>query len=598
MTDTHPQVAAVPANAQSYAIQKQQQSQTQEIATEPALEVVAAAPELQSVIEADETIAVTTTADTTDTATTVSTSTSRSDIASSSQFSSTPSRLSIAFQRISNGCGLCFHPLRNNNPTDYHALVVTPSDEDAPLPGQDYDHHTYGSEPVPITEDVKGDLHHQHQHDGVLGASSSMDHHLLSAQGAEKERSHNETQEMTEVVTSTEYDEITVEPQQTLAEEIVVLDKSLQESSSSLDTQLQQQAATPVPEVATVVSKAVETSVVLPSSLPTSPTQTRSSPFAKFAKRSSSMSSPSSPSPASLSPTSSSPSSSAQSSPLLGRLGRFAKKIRSNDTDSPLSATRSKRQSKIESSSAKANAPVVRAQEQEQVVPSVENISTAPIPEDLTPAKQAPHNVHVEVQETVLSDDDDESDDVDDNDNDSGKMAVRQEAWSAMPPLPTFQQQQQRMKHKRRGSLALDSAVLQTLPVTIPGQSQSPMQSNLAQPHTWTHSESTTLHTADASTGSGQSLSILTKTTRASTMDSSEVGSVNSRNSGSNDGARDSQKDSIDGKKRRKSVLKKLGKMININKEGKPDKKEKRVSRQESLLLSSPIEADEHEIKL
>lgn len=81
-------------------------------------------------------------------------------------------------------------------------------------------------------------------------------------------------------------------------------------------------------------------------------------------------------------------------------------------------------------------------------------------------------------------------------------------------------------------------------------------------------------------------------------MDSSEVGSVNSRTSAGNDRANDGQKD-IDGKKRKKSVLKKFSKMINnINKDGKPDKKERRVSQQESLLMESPIEADEHENSL
>lgn len=296
---------------------------------------------------------------------------------------------------------------------------------------------------------------------------------------------------------------------------------------------------------------------------PVSPVPIRANgTFAKITKRSTSSSAVSA--SAATSPTT---SSSTPSSPLLERLGRFAKIIRHSETTSAV-------QSKVES--LKVSAPLT--------IEVPVTVPKAKVESEASSKVSAQQDIHVDIQEAVLT----------------GNRVVEAKeetissieettttTWTnATPPLPPQPQQQQ--TYNRRDSLALDStaamhaAVPKSQPVAIPGQSQLI--------HPWTHSP-TTLHQKDASSSSNPSLS---RTGRTSTIGSTLEG-------GSEAGSADSgNKEASKVSKRRKSVLKKLGKIINnmnTNRRNSGDSKEnraeKRMSRQGSQTMESPIEADE-----
>ncbi|KAF9281913.1 hypothetical protein BGZ68_006315 [Mortierella alpina] len=466
------------------------------------------------------------------------------------------SRLSLAFKRIS--CGLCFHPLKNNGATDYHALVHTPTEEEAPILGQEYDYHHSdiegGPGPVIMTEDSKGE-----HYDTTEGASSSVSHHQ------EGSALHKESKAIAygqQEVTSAVFEE-TIILEGPTAEEVsqqnhstaTAVERSISEAATAAASKDVEKKATPAVAIPTASAKVVlDTPLASPSGTPST---TRSKPFAKLKRRSTTSS------PAATS-VPSSPTSSSNNSPLLERLGRFAKLMRSNETSSSTTTTTSTSNSSIQTK-------------------VVESLQVGQAPEkQVTVASVTSSPVAVDIKDTAP---------------DTQANPKEQQPSSTVPPLP---------RHARRGSLALDTQVLKSQPVAIPGQSQevstpvsAALSATLVQNHTWTHSDSPTLHQNDASASSGRSLTLLTRTGRASTMDSvktiegnsSEAGSLGS--SGKDGSFLKDGKDSKDDKKqRRKSVLKKLGKMINGDR--KKEKAEKRLSQQGSMTLQSPIEAEEN----
>ncbi|GJJ67894.1 hypothetical protein EMPS_00240 [Entomortierella parvispora] len=490
------------------------------------------------------------------------------------------SRLSMAFHKIS--CGLCFHPLKNNSGVDYHQLVHTPTEEDGPFFGQDSD---CPGNNIDGTVVMPRDILHDNK-------ESTADHHLAEASGSatRAESSHLESKERTQVhdqvqedeppavlrenVIPTFVEEFTVDedPLET-SEEITVLSRDVAEEPTATATLavVQEQEEPTV----TASPRAITTNVVTPVASPTSsPARSRAAgAFAKLTKRSSPSATPT---PAS---NSSSPTSSVSSSPLLERLGRFAKVIRPSDTTTSSFQTTS---SSLSTSSQK-------------VVESLEIASR--ITSDQT---------HVQETAKVVT----VSSPVEVEKKNEGAQVQWTHATPPLPPAPVQQQQQQQQQpHQisqvnKRHSLVLDTAAsflnsTSTSPVPIPGQ--SPI-------HPWT-THSPTLHQNDASvasqvthTGSGSvnSTRSLSRVGRASTLDSTLEGTpgsdAGSLSSSTKEGSAPNSQGAGEGfmsktTKRRKNVMKKLGKIINnINtKEGKEAKASKRSSRQGSMTLDSPL---------
>ncbi|KAI7822975.1 hypothetical protein BC939DRAFT_477411 [Gamsiella multidivaricata] len=444
------------------------------------------------------------------------TSTSTEPEAAATTAPAKPSRLSLAFQKIS--CGLCFHPLKNNNATDYHALVVTPTDEDGPGFGQDY-HDTDHSAPAHITEDFKGD------HSVHAGASSSTDHHLSALGEAE-----NKSKAAEEEVTSTIIEEITIvegsSAQVPRIEEVV--QETIIDRQVPRDT-VQEESSLAVPGAGKNNKS---------SSASSSPATSRVGKFAKLAKRSSSTSNVTR------------SSSNGPSSPLLGRLGRLAKNIRTNNTTSST-------QSKVESLKI-AEEPTVNQPEMSTTKPDNAIAAIA--------LQTSPKDLQVDFHETVMSDDD--NDDDDEPNNLHALMEEPQELKTAVMPFDS--------------SAPVD--VPESLAIKIPGQ-PSP-SANWAQ--------SPTLHQNDASASTSSPSHFLTKAGRSSTAGSTVGGASETASLGSSDKNSGVGLNEVEGgkfqNKRRPSVLKKIGKIMKNSNE---KRKEKRMSRQNSSAMTSPIEADE-----
>ncbi|KAG0353037.1 hypothetical protein BG005_007604 [Podila minutissima] len=459
-----------------------------------------------------------------------------------------PSRLSTAFKRISNGCGLCIHPFRNSGPTDYHALVHTPTDE---TPGVYQD--PYNVAPVSVPEPKSGN--YKDEVDVAGSSAAAADHY--SEIHYHRETKVDESQNMQPHEQQDQFtfvEEITV---MSSANDDVVEDDTKEEE---IEAHIQVEEAADIER--TVVEDTLVKTTAIASHASTTFEETSASPvspvspipirtngtFAKFTKRSTSSSA------VSPSGATSSTSPSTPSSPLLERLGRFAKIIRPSETSS---STQSKIESLKVSATPTVQVPVVAKAE----VESVESSKTS-VQKD-----------HVEIQETVL----DEVVEVKVETASSIEETSTTTWTNATSPPPQPQQQT-----SDRRDLLVDTAVLvpKSQPVAVPGQSQ--------QIHPWTHSP-TTLHQNDASSSSNPSLS---RTGRTSTIDSTLEGS---------EGSVDSGKEASKVTKRRKSVLKKLGKIINnmnTNRRNSSDSKEGRVerrrSRHGSQTMESPIEADEN----
>ncbi|KAF9563745.1 hypothetical protein EC968_004772 [Mortierella alpina] len=576
MTNSHSQGA----DAQSQPLQPPTtQSTASEAEIIPQDAIVTSKPEPalepdhedEPVLETEEVFFVTSTSGSDPTLASTAVATEMADTSAESK----PSRLSLAFKRIS--CGLCFHPLKNNGATDYHALVVTPTEEDGPILGQEYDyqHHNDvegGPGPMMITEDAKGEHYYTTE-----GASSSVSHHHEgSVPHKEAKVIEYGQQEMTSAV----------------FEETIILDGPTEENSQHKDSMTAQEVVLvrSVPEAATTAAEVVEKQTTPAVAIPTTsvrvvldtplaspsetPSTTRSKPFAKL-KRRSTTSSPA------ASSVPSSPTSSSTNSPLLERLGRFAKLMRPSETNSSTTTTtttstsNSSIQTKVVESLQVGQAP------EKQV--TVTSVTSSPVVASTTDDKHIAADTQVNQKETIATK--------------AADTPTEQQLSSSVPPLP---------RHARRGSLALDTQVLKSQPVAIPGQAQevstpvsAALSATLVQSHMWMHSESPTLHQNDASASSGRSLTLLTRTGRASTMDSVKTIEGNSSEAGSlgssgKDGSflKDGKESKDDKKQRRKSVLKKLGKMINGDR--KKEKAEKRLSQQGSMTMQSPLEAEEN----
>ncbi|KAG0372859.1 hypothetical protein BGX24_012476 [Mortierella sp. AD032] len=522
-----------------------------------------------------------------------------------------PSRLSLAFAKISGGCGLCFSPLKGGNSTDYHNLIETPTDEDEPHLIPHHDGHDGGSSvAVVITEDYKGE--HSGQHDGdVIVASSSTDSHYLHRTAATEEV-HEEVKSRdmtaTAAVGDAVFEEVTtvIEEHNVIAQqegqqqvgmqevqystlivdapqffEEIVEDVVVDDSTLPIAAAAVVEAIPPVEETVAAVAAAPSPAPVVPEavSVPASPATGRSKSFAKLTKSKRSSSG---------SPKTSSPSSApGVTSPLMERLGRFAKIIRPSETSSSIN-------SKVESLKVSAASSTHGA-----------------------PATVAAAVITAEPeQETAVS-----SDEI------LKQLAVPSVRSDAIPSLAPQPQQQ----NSRRNSLAVDTLVANngttttTTTTTTMTTNTTSSSSPVAIPSSWANSP-TTLHQNDASTAnsnSDHSLS-LSRAGRASTMDSateaggSEVGSINSNSNKSNSNDHIASlatspptigQDGVPVKSnRRKSVLKKLGKIMNtmntnsrknsmdgnVSRKSSMDKNEKRNSRHGSLTLASPLESEEH----
>ncbi|KAG0297667.1 hypothetical protein BGZ96_005331 [Linnemannia gamsii] len=512
------------------------------------------------------------------------------------------SRLSLAFKKISGGCGLCFSPLKNG-PTDYHNLVETPTDEDEPhrlLPDGSHDNSGNASAPLVITDDYK----REHSTEGEIAiASSSTDSHYLHRDEVHEEvksrdlavveeftttvmEEHNivmsdERQpEMQEVQFSTQIIDATSAPAtfvEEIVEDIVVDDSSLPIVAAAVVVEATSpKAEEPVAAVTAVPTPASAQPVS--ASLPASPATTRSSKsFSKKLskpKRSPSASPATSTSNSSSSLSASSPTA---TSPLRERLNRFAKIIRPSETNSSI-------HSKVESLKV-STAPSTPAVVEEAVIataitaePEEVIISKTTTTVPLTPVSP----VHKEFSVPSLRSD-------------------------ATPPLPP---QPQQHNNNRRNSLAVDTLVANNKTTTTTTTTHTTTTTApVAIPSSWSHSP-TTLHQRDASTANSTSGQSLSRNGRASTMDSAtEVGSLSSNSNSNSNEQLSSIATSAPGKdglkaNRRKSVLKKLGKIINTmntnNRKGSMDsaksaeKNEKRTSRQGSMTLTSPLESEEN----
>ncbi|KAG0306746.1 hypothetical protein BGZ97_000630 [Linnemannia gamsii] len=489
------------------------------------------------------------------------------------------SRLSLAFKKISGGCGLCFSPLK---PTDYHNLVETPADEDEPhnlLPDGSHDNGGNASVPVVITDDYK----REHSTEGEVAiASSSTDSHYLHQREEIHEvksrdlavveeftttvmEEHNivmsdERQpEMQEVQFSTQIIDAPATFVEEIVEDIVVDDSTIPVVAAAVVEATSSKAEEPSATVSTPAPAQPESA-----SLPVSPATTRSSrTFSK--KLSKPKRSPSATPATSTSNSSSSlsPSSPTGSSPLRERLGRFAKIIRHSETNSSI-------HSKVESLKV-STAPSTPAVIEEAVIataitaePEEEVISKKTTTVPLTPVSPVLKELSV--------------------------PSLRSDATPPLPPQP------QQHNNNRRNSLAVDTLVANNTTHTT--------SAPVAIPSSWSHSP-TTLHQRDASAANS-------RTGRSSTMDSTtEVGSLSSNsNSNSNEQLSSIATSAPTGKdglkaNRRKSVLKKLGKIINTmntnsrkssmdSAKSSTEKNEKRMSRQGSLTLTSPLESEEN----
>ncbi|KAF8987404.1 hypothetical protein BGZ52_004722 [Haplosporangium bisporale] len=485
--------------------------------------------------------------------------------AASASATAKTSRLSTAFKRISNGCGLCIHPFRNSGPTDYHALVHTPTDETPETFLNSYDVAPI-SVPEPKSGNSKDEMDIAGSSAAVVDNYSEIHYHRETKVDESQDVHQGEQQDQFTFV-----EEITV--MSSANDDVVANNTKAEEEDEAQIERLEETVnivertvadeETAVETAGAAITSSDSTAIEETSLSPVSPAPVRTNgTFAKFTKRSTSSSAVSA-----SAATSSTTSSSTPSSPLLERLGRFAKIIRPSETTSSSL-------SKVES--LKVSAPLTT--EAPVTVPKAEVESKA------SSKISAQPDIHVDIQEAVLTD--------------SRVVEAKEETissieetttttWTnATPPLPPQPQQQQ--TYNRRDSLALDStaakhtALPRSQPMAIPGQSQLI--------HPWTHSP-TTLHQKDASSSSNPSL---VRTGRTSTIDSTLEG-------GSEAGSADSgNKEASKVTKRRKSVLKKLSKIINnmnTNRRNSGDSKEsraeKRISRQGSQTMESPIEADE-----
>lgn len=447
---------------------------------------------------------------------------------------------------------------------DYHALVHTPTDETP-----ETFHNSHDVAPVSVPEPKSGNYKDEMD---IAGSSAAAEDHYNEIH-YHRETKVDESQDVHQREQQDQFafvEEITV---MSSANDDVVENHAEAEEEAKAHTERLEETVDIIERTAAVEETAVETTgAAITSSDSTSVKETFVSPvspipirangaFAKFTKR------PTSSSAVSASAATSSTNSSTPSSPLLERLGRFAKIIRPSETTSSI-------QSKVES--LKVSTPLT--------IEVPVTVPKADVESEASSKVSAQQDIHVDIQETMLTGN--RAVEAKEETNSSIEETTTTTWKNATPPLPPQPQQQQ--TYNRRDSSALNStaamhaAVPKSQPVAIPEQSQLI--------HPWTHSP-TTLHQKDASSSSNPSLS---RTGRTSTIDSTLEG-------GSEAGSADSgNKEASKVTKRRKSVLKKLGKIINnmnTNRRNSGDSKEsraeKRISRQGSQTLESPIEADE-----
>ncbi|KAF9930341.1 hypothetical protein FBU30_000614 [Linnemannia zychae] len=534
------------------------------------------------------------------------------------------SRLSLAFRKISGGCGLCFSPLKGGNSTDYHNFVDTPTDEEEPFYPDE--HHGGSSIPVVISEDYKG----EHSGGEIAIASSSTESHYLHRS---TEEIHEEVKIRDLAISEAVYEEVSTtvvdeqnpivheEQQHTILERVpemeeiqfstqiinapatfveeIVEDVVIDDSKPPIASAAVVETIRPeVETIAAIVSMPLPPVVPKPVSIPTSPTTTRS----PFTKRSKSKRSPSS----SRTPSS---ASSPTTSPILERLGRFAKIIRTSDTHSSISSkVESLKISTAPSTPAEettiiAPGSVVTAEPEQEIasIQIIKNDRNVPVDAIPTPAHTAPLTPVSPLSTEPVT-------------KQLSVTSIRSDATPSLAPQPQQQASNNITTYNsRRNSLAVDTLIANTTassisaPVVTPGVASS-----------WSHSP-TTLHHHDASTANSSAGHSISITGRASTADSSateaggsEVGSLNSNDQLSSLAAATpivaSGKEGEIKTNRKKSVVKKLGKFINTmnintrknsmdkdnSHSAKRDKHEKRLSRQGSLPLTSPMEAEEN----
>ncbi|KAF9405640.1 hypothetical protein BGZ94_003431 [Podila epigama] len=536
-----------------------------------------------------------------------------------------PSRLSAAFKKISNGCGLCIHPFRNSGPSDYRALVHTPTDEE---PETGLDAHSTAPELKTHDKDVNiasssvatadhtNDDHRLRQSETkVESSSTSYDVHdsyevHVQVQQQQQQEQEQKPQRQPEHFVSTLVEEITVDDDnvETGTEQVIQIkatpDVQEAEAPSKGDnnkTQDKEDESTTKDPVSianlvpTAPVTATNTTTTPENTLPAvSPASTRATgAFAKFTKRSNSSSVVSASGATTTTTTTTTPgTATASSSPLLERLGRFAKIIKPSETSSSV-------QSKVVESLAVSEAAASPATT-EVTPPSqpavIDNVDNTVQEQPKEPTVVSLVSVKVKDSSTTVTDA------ADDEKKRIEEVEEKVAAWTAASPQPEPQQQQTFVySNNRRESLTLLENTTSTSPLeksqpvaipsplTIPVGQQQQAQAQLIHP--WTNSP-TTLHHNDASSSSNPSLS---RVGRSSTLDSTVEGASESGSLDS--GSHKEVSVNKVTKQRRKSVLKKLGKIINTmntnTKRRSTDSKD-RMSRQGSMNLESPIEVEEN----
>ncbi|KAF9924345.1 hypothetical protein BGZ65_008390, partial [Modicella reniformis] len=237
------------------------------------------------------------------------------------------SRLSMAFNRIS--CGLCFHPLKNNLGTDYHTLVHTPTEEDAPILGDESFYPDVDGADHPFNLQVGSA-----DHDDEVEADGNQ---VISAM-VEIIATPTTTMQQSVSITDLAQDDIAQEEEEEEEEQGLVTAAAEQEEedfSQRVSTDIAADAAVAVADGGAAVSPKAGKKKSRPAQAMTRGVKA----LAKLTKRSSASNTPASNTPASYTPTHSTPSSPPTSPMLSGRFSRFSKFARTKEASAATSSS-------------------------------------------------------------------------------------------------------------------------------------------------------------------------------------------------------------------------------------------------------------------
>ncbi|KAF9571885.1 hypothetical protein BGW38_008573 [Lunasporangiospora selenospora] len=451
--------------------------------------------------------------------------------------------------------GLCLHPWKNSSPGDYHTLVVTPGEEEGPLLDQGGPGEGGIAAAVTISDDYKDAEHPRSGETSAEGTSNIRE---------SKQQLHLDQEE--QFVTSTiitefimdsddlptkttalgeDHDDDHTQPRehpQEISVQETIVERSIPEMTDVIVTSKETESVPEVPSKDVLFQTTTSTTITTTNTVPSSPNAQRGKSFSKkFSRRSASQNSS----------QAGTPPGSGNTSPLMGRFSKFTKMMRPSETSTTTTTITSASTASSLSSSGQSK------------VESLQVSSPAPVAIAVLEKSSERHE-------------------------DFGPVSPVNSPWTdGGLPLP----QQQRQEHRGRKETTIMTVTTLTgqpeteEPMELPGQLTPPKaQPAPVKSHPW---------------AIPNRMGSLNKTGRTPTVDStqdgSEAGSVGS-------GAKDSNVPTMD-QKRRKSVLKKIGKMINTMgpKKGSDGSltstASKRMSRQSSTTITpSPIEVEEERV--